>query len=259
MINLEKFPTNPMAQKMLDTVTKGWYDKSYVGKWMFQVMGQEWEDAEKIVMELPLQVYPETATWGIMYHEILYGLPVDPEKKLEERRAAVIRKRNMRAPLNPDKLEEWLFLTTGVKVHITENVKPYTFKVQFEDMDFVYSLSDLFRELRRAKPSHLAFMYGFGTKVENKNEALLSKIRIKFTVPWATGGYYLEGSFFLDGSVMLGFPDLNPMIKSIRGDGRLREEYISRLTVYKDWWTLDGEYLLDGEKILDAEKCEEVI
>lgn len=258
-MNLENFPNSSTAKKMLETVTKGWYDKSYVGKWLFQVIGEEWEDAEKIVSELLLQAYPETATWGLMYHEILYGIPVEPWKDLEERRKAVIRKRDMRAPLNPDKLEEWIYLTTGVRVHITENVKPYTFRVQFEDMDFVYSLSDLFYEIRKVKPSHLSFMYGFGEKVENKNEVLLSKIRIRFQVPWATGAYYLDGSFLLDGSVLLDVPDLNPMNMAIRGDIRLREEYTGKMTVYKDWWTLNGNYYLDGEKRIDAEKHEEVM
>lgn len=258
-MNLENFPENKIAKKMLETVTNGWYDKSYVGKWLFEVMGRELEDAAEIIESLPLQAFPETATWGIMYHEILYGLPVAPENSLEERRAAIIKKRNMRAPLNPEKLEEWIYLITGVRVHITENVKPYTFRVQFEDIDFAYSLSELFREIRNVKPSHLSFMYGLGTTIENRNEVLLSKIRIKFRVPWATGGYFLDGSFFLDGSVLLDYPDLNPMRMAIRGDVRLKEEFQSRITMYKDYWLLDGTYFLDGEKLLDAESWEEVI
>ena len=258
-MNLEHFPTNPVAQKMMNTVTKGWYDKSYVGKWLYQVMGQELEDAEKLIGELPLQAFPETATWGIMYHEILYGIPVNPAKPMEDRRKEVIARRNMRAPLNPDRLEEWVYLTTGVRIKITENVKPYTFKVQFEDLDFVYSLSELFRQIRSVKPSHLSFMYGLGATVENRNDVVLSKIRIRFNVPWATGAYYLDGSFLLDGSVMLAYPDLNPMHMVIRGDLRLREEFYSRITVYKDWWLLDGTYDLNGTKKIDAEKTEEVM
>lgn len=258
-MNLENFPTSRTAKKMLGTVTKDWYKDSYVGKWLYQVIGEEWDDAEKIVEELPLQAFPETATWGLMYHEILYGIPTDTEKSLEERRNAVIRKRNMRAPLNPDKLEEWIYLTTGVRIHITENVKPYTFRVQFEDMDFAYSLSDLFREIRKAKPSHLSFMYGFREILENQNEVLLSKVRIRFQVPWATGGYYLDGSFLLDGSVLLEYPDLNPVKMAIRSDIKLKEEFQSRMTMYKDYWVLDGTYALDGEKKLDAETWEEVI
>lgn len=41
--------------KMLSYVTPGFYDKSYVGKWMFQVMGLEYDKALKLAEELPEQ------------------------------------------------------------------------------------------------------------------------------------------------------------------------------------------------------------
>lgn len=40
-IDLENFPTSQSAQNMLATVTPGFYDQSYVGKWLYQVMGLE--------------------------------------------------------------------------------------------------------------------------------------------------------------------------------------------------------------------------
>ena len=61
---LELFPTSESALKMLSYVTPGFYDKSYVGKWMFQVMGLEYDKALKLAEELPEQFFPETATWG---------------------------------------------------------------------------------------------------------------------------------------------------------------------------------------------------
>lgn len=33
-VDLEHFPTNEVAQRLLTYVTRGWYDKSYVGKWI---------------------------------------------------------------------------------------------------------------------------------------------------------------------------------------------------------------------------------
>lgn len=67
---LELFPTSESALKMLSYVTPGFYDKSYVGKWMFQVMGLEYDKALKLAEELPEQFFPETATWGLCWHEI---------------------------------------------------------------------------------------------------------------------------------------------------------------------------------------------
>ena len=59
---LENFPTSESAKRQLGYVTAGFYDNSYVGKWIFQVIGQEYDDARKIMQELPAQMFPETAT-----------------------------------------------------------------------------------------------------------------------------------------------------------------------------------------------------
>ena len=54
-MNLEQFPTSETAKKMLSYITgNGFYDNSYVGKWIFQVMGEEMGDARAIIDELPL-------------------------------------------------------------------------------------------------------------------------------------------------------------------------------------------------------------
>lgn len=59
---LEHFPTSESARRQLRYITAGFYDSSYVGKWIFQVMGQEYDDARRIIQELPAQMFPETAT-----------------------------------------------------------------------------------------------------------------------------------------------------------------------------------------------------
>ena len=51
-IDLENFPTSESAQKMLSYVSDGFYDESYVGKWLFQVMGMEYDKALEIVENL---------------------------------------------------------------------------------------------------------------------------------------------------------------------------------------------------------------
>ena len=44
-VDLEHFPTNEVAQRLLTYVTRGWYDKSYVGKWIYEVIGLELDSA----------------------------------------------------------------------------------------------------------------------------------------------------------------------------------------------------------------------
>ena len=68
--DLESFPTSISAQRMMSYVTSGFYDRSYVAKWMYQVMGLEYDEAERLATELPEPFFPETATWGLKYHEM---------------------------------------------------------------------------------------------------------------------------------------------------------------------------------------------
>lgn len=74
--NLENFPTSESAKKMLSYVTGSFYDESYVGKWIFQVMGVEYDRALEMAVALPEQFFVETATWGLRYHEVKWQLPV---------------------------------------------------------------------------------------------------------------------------------------------------------------------------------------
>ena len=47
--NIENFPTSETAKRMMTYITgNGFYDKSYVGKWIFQVMGLEWDEAYRL-------------------------------------------------------------------------------------------------------------------------------------------------------------------------------------------------------------------
>ena len=54
--DLENFPTSESAKKMLSYVSDGFYDESYVGKWLFQVMGAEYDKALEIVEDRTVTV-----------------------------------------------------------------------------------------------------------------------------------------------------------------------------------------------------------
>lgn len=118
--NLENFPTSNSAKKMLSYVSDGFYDESYVGKWIYQVMGLEYDKALEMVEDLPAQFFPETATWGLMYHEIKWGLPVRENLSYEERRKQIYKKRDHRAPMTPYHMERHLEAVTGFKVNIAD-------------------------------------------------------------------------------------------------------------------------------------------
>lgn len=158
-VNLEKFPTSPSAKRMLDTVTKGWYDKSYVGKWIFQVMGSEIDDVQSIAEGLKNQIFAETATWGIIYHEMKYGIPFDQTKDLDDRRRAVINKRDHanRMPFTPYFVENLVKTTFMKDSKLVENKTPFTFTLEIllKATDAADSPDKIEDYINRIKPSHL--------------------------------------------------------------------------------------------------------
>lgn len=156
-MNLENFPTSQSGQNMLSYVTQGYYDKSYVAKWLYQVMGLEMDDVRKIIEELPYQAFPETATWGLKYHEIKYQLPVRENLSYEERRKYIYRKRDTRKPINPWRMEQLLQNQTGLQVVVNDDIEPpNTFEVIMTG-DIPVNVTEAINELKSIKQSHVSF------------------------------------------------------------------------------------------------------
>ena len=132
--DLERFPTSESAKKMLSFVSDGFYDESYVGKWIFQVMGIEYDKALEIAMDLPAQFFLETATWGLLYHEIKWGLPVRLNLSYEERRRLIYQKRDYRAPMTPYRIEKHLESMTGLEIHINDVNDKGRFNYEFPNL-----------------------------------------------------------------------------------------------------------------------------
>lgn len=164
MIDLEKFPTSPAAKRMMKTVSPV-YDKSYVGKWIFQVMGMEADEAWVFFEELRLQAFPETATWGIVYWEQRYHIPPDDNMTTEERRQRVIVKRGKRSPMNPTRIEQFIRDVTGRQSEITERNEEYAFSVSILPGESEVDYHELIRTIRSVKPSHLSFTVLFQTDI----------------------------------------------------------------------------------------------
>ena len=162
-MNLENFPTSESAKRMLESVDSGgFYDKSYVGKWIFQFMGLEMDEARQFIEELPYQAFPETATWGLRYHEQKYGLPVREGMPYEERRRNIYSKRDERSPMNPYRMEVILENITGRKAHVDDESGPVnTFTVKLESGDNVVDVAAAIKKLKEIKQSHVAFALSF--------------------------------------------------------------------------------------------------
>lgn len=129
--DLEKFPENCVSKRMISRVSPI-YERSYVAKWLYEVMGREVDDAEIRFSELREQANPETATWALRYWEQRYGIETNENRSLAARRADIIARRGARAPMNPARVEAILSAMTGRAVHVEENVAPYTIRVDIE-------------------------------------------------------------------------------------------------------------------------------
>lgn len=98
--DLERFPENRVSQRMISRVSPI-YERSYVAKWLYEVMGREVDDAEIRFSELREQANPETATWALRYWEQRYGIETNENRSLAARRADIIARRGARAPHEP--------------------------------------------------------------------------------------------------------------------------------------------------------------
>lgn len=186
--DIEKFPTSPTALRMLSRISPI-YDRSYVGKWIFQVMGLDFDDVRLRFEELRLQAFPETATWGLTYWEQRYGITPSSGQTIEERRRPVILKRNAREPMNPAKVEYIIQTMTGFRAKVTENVADYTFSVEIFSDGSEFDFDAVFSKLKRIKPSHQRMiMYlttDVGIQIKPKREAYTYPYRMAGTYPQA--------------------------------------------------------------------------
>lgn len=216
-MNIEEFPTSKSAIRMINTVSKGFYDKSYVAKWLYQIMGVEVDDLKKIMDEIPQQIFPETATWGLVYHEQKWQIPIRENLSYEERRRLIYQKRDCRSPMTPYRMEKYLSDATGFEVLIADINDPGRYNFDFKhpnefiiyfigegtlDLGFIYGM------VNQLKQSHTTYIINDRLEAVADNRQLerpvLENIRFRITVPfWYIYEHTLDGSWPLDGSVFL--------------------------------------------------------
>lgn len=247
--DIENFPKSESAKRMLSYVTQGFYDKSYVGKWMFEVMGREYDSARELIEDLPNQFFPETATWGLMYHEIKWGLPVLSHLSPEERRKIIIQKRDFKAPMTPYRMEEYLSAITGFKVTVADvhdpgefdfhPPHPNVFQVTFvgEGRLDVEEARKIIKEIRQ---SHTAFYV---------NEVVTVHVDCR----------YIEN--FCAQSLILRFKghNVNQTAQKVEINCAVKQKNTmdTMVTVRRNLWRLNGEVKLDGSRKLNALDKEE--
>ncbi|CAL83874.1 DUF2313 domain-containing protein [Clostridium botulinum] len=136
------------------------YEQSKVIQAIFESIGYEWDVAESLADDILKQFFPQSATWGLIYWEEAVSIVTNLTDEIERRRRKVIAKLQSRYAINPKRMALILKNYTGADILITENIAPYTFEVKLTGREgFPKSLEDLYKEVKRIKPSHLSVRY----------------------------------------------------------------------------------------------------
>lgn len=71
------------------------------------------------------------AAWGMYFHELMYGIPIDRTKDIDDRRKAVVnrRDRTSRSSITPYRLENIIQTVFGLSASVSEQVEKYIFNV----------------------------------------------------------------------------------------------------------------------------------
>lgn len=144
------------AQRIIDFVSRI-YGESYVGLWLFEVIGEALDMVYGNAVTLRDETTPVTSTILLDQYEDHYGLPRNPDLTTKQRQDRIVDKMQSRAPCNPTKLENAVSVALGgVEVQITERVDKYTFLVAIKE--FITSLAPAREVLDKMKPAHLIYI-----------------------------------------------------------------------------------------------------
>ena len=154
----DKIIGSESADRMLGRVSPI-YDNSYVGLWIFEAIGREYDSMWEIVRSLPEQLFPQSVTWAIELWEERYGIIPSSAQTLEERRQAIIAARSVPAPFLPATLERYIYNLTGREARVTDYVSSYTFGIEVVNVDDMHGsdLKEIMTYINRHKPSHMSY------------------------------------------------------------------------------------------------------
>lgn len=133
------------------------YEQSIIMQAILEAIGAEWDEAEKLADEVFAQLFPQTATWGIVYWETLLKIPVNKGLPIEQRRARVLSKMQTRWPVTKERMEQLVrTFSKDKQAFIREFFDQYRFGVLFSLTQSV-DLGTVYEVIEEAKPAHLGY------------------------------------------------------------------------------------------------------
>jgi len=159
----DKILKSPEGRRMVSMVSPI-YDKSYVGLWLFEVIGREFDGLKDIIESLPEQITPQTATWLFDFWEREYGIETDNSKTLAQRRALLMSRLQNPSAFTPRKVKDFAEALTGVSARVDEHAEPYTFRLYLPiETAFDQMIVDY---MNRLKQAHMTFELRYEKSVD---------------------------------------------------------------------------------------------
>ena len=147
--------TDETAQRIIDYVSQI-YGRSYVGLWLFEVIGEALTSVRGVADELRNETNPITANLLLDYWEAHYNIPADSTMNVKQRQARLESKLLSRGPCNPYRLATAISSALGgVEVEITENIAKNTFLVNIRSA--VDDIKPAVAVIEKKKPAHLIY------------------------------------------------------------------------------------------------------
>ena len=148
--------TSPKGRKFLGYISPI-YEQSVIMQAVMEAIGAEWDDIDRLTDEVFAQLFPQTATWGIVYWERLVGIPRNDSLSIERRRERVLTRMQTRWPMTKERMEQLVrTFSQDKQAFIREFFDQYHFEVLFNltqsvDLEAVYEI------IEEAKPAHLSY------------------------------------------------------------------------------------------------------
>lgn len=185
--------TSPSGEKMIQRISPI-YAKSQIEQAIYQAIGTEWDSSYNLVDEVLLQLFPQTATWGLAWWEQRNNLPTNLNEDIEIRRGKVIAKMQTRFPITPERIANVLKNYTRADVFITEGISSNIFEVLLETKTTINgSLQEIIEQVNKLKPSHMNY-----NLVTGYLEDVIAEISYNF---WFSEPIELCGTIDVNGNI----------------------------------------------------------
>src|SRR5690606_22380729 len=148
--------TSPKGRKFLGYISPI-YEQSVIMQAVMEAIGAEWDDIDRLTDEVFAQLFPQTATWGIVYWERLVGIPRNDSLSIGQRRERVLTRMQTRWPMTKERMEQLVrTFSQDKQAFIREFFDQYRFEVLFNLTQSV-DLGTVYEVIEEAKPAHLSY------------------------------------------------------------------------------------------------------